>query len=175
MIFSFKEKTPALDPTVFVAPGAFVIGDVHMGKNSSVWFNTVIRGDEESIKIGNETNIQDNCTVHSDEGVPVEIGDRVTVGHNAVLHGCRVGSGTVIGMHCTLLNGCEVGEDSMVGAGALVTPGTKIPPRSLALGAPAKVLRELSPEEIKEAQSFHRVYLERAAEYRRHGFHAGGS
>ncbi len=166
MISPFQDKDPVLDPSVFVAPGAFIIGEVEIGADSSIWFNTVLRGDADAISIGWETNIQDNCTIHADEGFPVKIGDRVTVGHNTVLHGCAVGDGAVIGMHSTLLNGCEIGGDSIVGAGAVVTPGTRVPSRSLVLGAPAKVARELKPEEIEGSRAFYRIYKKRAAEYR---------
>lgn len=166
MLYALPGKTPRIAPSAYIAPGAFVIGAVEIGENSSVWFNSVLRGDEEAIFIGKETNIQDNCTLHGDEGIPVRIGDRVTVGHNAVLHGCLVGSGAVVGMQSTLLNGSQVGEDSIIGAGSVVMPGTVIPPRSLALGNPARVVRELTPEEIEKAHQLYLIYVDRSRVYR---------
>ncbi len=167
MIYTIEGKKPVRASSAYIAPGAFVIGEVEIGAQSSVWFNTVIRGDEEAISIGEETNIQDNSTVHADKGFPVEIGDRVTVGHNCVLHGSTIGSGAVIGMHSTLLNGCRIGENAVIGAGSLVTSGKEIPPGHLAVGRPVKVVRKLTPEEIADAQQGYAIYRERAALYRR--------
>ena len=166
MIYTIEGKKPARASSAYIAPGAFVIGEVEVGEQSSVWFNTVIRGDEEAISIGEETNIQDNSTVHADKGFPVEIGDRVTVGHNCVLHGSKIGSGAVIGMHSTLLNGCRIGENAVIGAGSLVTSGKEIPPGHLAVGRPVKVVRKLTAEEIAAGQQGYVIYRERAVLYR---------
>ncbi len=167
MKITIDGKEPVVAASAYLTPGAFVIGQVEIGEKSSVWFNTVIRGDVDAISIGSETNIQDNCTIHADEGFPVRIGDRVTVGHNSVLHGCKIGSGAVIGMQSVLLNGCSVGEDAVIGAGSLVTSGTEIPPGTLALGRPAKVVKELTPEQIASGQELYKIYRDRSLVYQR--------
>jgi len=145
----------ALDPqftqvadNVFVANNAVVIGNVHIGSESSIWFGVVIRGDWERVRIGEQTNIQDGCIVHSDPGFPCVIGNGVTVGHRAVVHSARVGDNVLIGMGATLMNGAVIGNDCIIGAGALVTEGKQIPPRSLVLGMPAKAIRELTDDEV---------------------------
>lgn len=137
------------DDDVVILPGARVNGDVTIGRGSSVWFNAVIRGDEASITIGENTSIQDNVTLHTSYGRPLRVGSGVTVGHNAVLHSCTVGDNTLIGMGAIVLDGAVVGRDCVVGAGALVTKGTVIPDGSMALGSPARVKRALTPEEIE--------------------------
>ncbi|MBQ3054563.1 MAG: gamma carbonic anhydrase family protein [Oscillospiraceae bacterium] len=128
----------------FIANTAAVVGDVTLGENTSIWFSAVLRGDEGAIKIGDGSNIQDNCTVHGE----VTVGTSVTVGHNAILHGCTVEDGALIGMGACVLDGAVIGAESLIGAGALVTGGTVIPPRSLVLGSPAKVKRPLTEEEV---------------------------
>ena len=130
-----------LDPTVFIAQGAVVVGDVHMGKESSVWYNAVVRGDMAPVYIGDQTNIQDLSMLHVGEGYPCTIGNRVTVGHRAILHGCTVEDDCLIGMGAILLNGAHVGAGSVVGAGAVIMQGKTVPPGSLILGMPARVLR----------------------------------
>ncbi|MFQ5450967.1 MAG: gamma carbonic anhydrase family protein [Nitrospinaceae bacterium] len=150
MIHPFKEKTPSIDSSSLVMESAQVIGDVVIGEESSVWFNAVIRGDVNYIRIGNHTNIQDGCVLHVARRThPLIIGDEVTVGHNVTLHACTIGSRCLIGMGAIIMDGAEVGENSIVGAGALLTTNTRIPPRSLVLGSPAKVKRELTEEEIR--------------------------
>ena len=141
MIVTYKGKTPALDGSVFTADNAAVIGDVTVGEDSSVWFGTVIRGDNEPIRVGCRTSIQDNATLHADPGHPPTIGDDVTVGHNAVVHGCTVKDGALIGMGAVVLDDAVIGEYAIVGAGAVVTARTVVPPYSLAVGAPAKVVK----------------------------------
>lgn len=148
MISTIKDKTPNLDPSAYVAPNAAVLGDVSLGVGSSIWFGAVVRGDANSIRIGDRTNIQDLCVLHVDSKNPLSIGGDVTVGHRAILHGCTVGDRVLIGMGAILMNGVVIGDDSIVGAGALVTEGTKVPPFSLVLGVPAKVKRALTEEEI---------------------------
>ncbi|MFE2041191.1 gamma carbonic anhydrase family protein [Streptomyces sp. NPDC059477] len=140
-------KEPAIDPTAFVAPTSTVIGDVTIRAGASVWYGAVLRGDAERISVGADSNVQDNCTLHADPGFPVTIGERVSIGHNAVVHGATVEDDCLIGMGATVLNGAVVGEGSLVAAQALVPQGMRIPPGSLVAGVPAKVRRELSEEE----------------------------
>jgi carbonic anhydrase/acetyltransferase-like protein (isoleucine patch superfamily) len=134
---------------LFIANTATVLGDVTLGEGSSVWFGAVIRGDRDSISIGTDSNIQDNAVVHTSAGSPVRIGNLVSVGHGAILHGCQIADRVLVGMGAILMNGSTVGEGSLIGAGALVTEGTKIPPNSIVLGIPGKVIRETTPAERK--------------------------
>ncbi|MCH8158019.1 MAG: gamma carbonic anhydrase family protein [Nitrospinae bacterium] len=150
MILPYKDKKPQIDSSAYIVDSAQVIGDVVIGGESSVWFNAVIRGDVNYIRIGRRTNIQDGCVLHvTREKHPLIVGDEVTVGHNVTLHGCTVGPRCLIGMGAVVMDGAEIGEDSIVGAGALVTPRTVVPPGSMVLGSPAKVKRELTEEEIR--------------------------
>ncbi len=164
-IITYKNISPELGEGVFISPGSYIIGRVIIGACSSLWFGTVARGDLDQITIGEETNLQDNVTVHVDEGKPVIIGSRVTVGHNAVLHGCTVEDGVLIGMGALILNGAVIGHDSLVAAGSLVTPKTIIPPRSLVMGSPGKVVRTLSENQIPAVDAMYRRYLYLAANY----------
>ncbi len=164
-IYPYGGIRPVLHEPVFVAPGARVVGRVEIGPRSSLWYNVVVRGDVDVVKIGSGTNIQDGSVLHEDEGFPLLVGDNVTVGHNAVLHGCRVGDGVVIGMGAIILSGAKIGDNSVVGAGALVPQGKEIPPRVLALGSPAKVVRELTQEEIDNFTALTRRYAQRAVYY----------
>jgi carbonic anhydrase/acetyltransferase-like protein (isoleucine patch superfamily) len=150
------------DETNFIATGAIVIGDVTLGENTSVWYNAVIRGDGDTIVIGRNSNIQDLAMVHVDEGFPVHIGDGVTVGHSAIIHGCTIGDNTLIGMGATVLNGAKIGKGCLIGANALVTQGMEIPDYSLVVGMPAVIKRTLTPEEVKENQKNAQVYVEEA-------------
>lgn len=159
-------KTPRIDKSVFVAPNATVIGNVSIGANSSVWFGAIVRGDSNSIKIGERTNVQDMCILHVDHKNSVSVGDDVTIGHRALLHGCVVKDRVLVGMGSTVMNGAVIGEDSIVGAGALVTEGMVVPPRSLVLGIPAKVKRELTPAEAEGVSQAARHYLEYVKMYR---------
>ena len=148
MIHSFKDKTPKIDSSALVIESAQIIGDVVIGEESSVWFNAVIRGDVNYIRIGKRTNIQDGCVLHvARNKYPLIIEDEVTVGHAVILHACTIKSRCLIGMGAIVMDDAEVGEDSIVGAGALVTSHTKIPPGSLVLGSPAKVKRPLTEDE----------------------------
>ena len=150
MIHPFKGTKPEIDASALVVDSAQIIGDVKIGEESSVWFNAVIRGDVNFIRVGKRTNIQDGSVLHvARKTLPLEIGDEVTIGHNVTLHACAIGSQCLIGMGATVMDGSVIGEQSIVGAGALVTPNTKIPPKSLVLGSPAKVKRELTEEEIR--------------------------
>lgn len=138
---------PAVDPSAFVAPGAVVVGDVTVGAGASVWYGAVLRGDAGPITVGAGTNLQDNCSLHADPGFPLVVGERISVGHNAVLHGCTVEDDVLVGMNSTVLNGARIGAGSLIAAGAVVTQGTVVPPGSLVAGVPAKVRRELTEDE----------------------------
>lgn len=138
---------PAVDPRAYVAPTAVVVGDVTVGADASVWYHAVLRADCGAVSLGAGSNVQDNSTVHSDPGFPVAIGERVTVGHNAVVHGCTVGDDVLVGMGATVLNGAVIGAGSLIAAQALVPQGLEVPPGSLVAGVPAKVKRPLTDEE----------------------------
>lgn len=153
-------------PSVWIAQGAIVVGDVHLAEDVSIWFNTVIRGDTETICIGTGTNIQDLCMIHADPGFPVEIGTNCTVGHRAIVHGAKIGQSTLIGMGAILLNGVEVGEESIVGAGALLTQGKIFPPRSLILGSPAKAVRQLTEDDLTMIRASATHYVQKAQQYK---------
>lgn len=159
-VFSYQHDWPTLAADVYVAPGARIIGRVTVGTGSSIWFNAVVRGDMDEIVIGDQTNIQDNATVHVDSGVPVCIGSRVTVGHNAILHGCTVEDEVLVGMGAIILNGAVVGSSSIIAAGSVVAPGTVIPPRSLVMGIPGKVVRELTDDQLPAVDGMYRRYAD---------------
>ncbi|NCB62630.1 MAG: gamma carbonic anhydrase family protein [Clostridia bacterium] len=151
----------------FVAEGARIVGDVTVGPDCGVWYNAVLRGDEDTIAVGAGTNLQDCCVVHCDEGFPVTIGDRVTIGHGAVIHGCTIGDGALVGMGATILSGAKIGADAMVAAGALV-PGTlEIPGGMLAVGCPAKIKRPLTGEELRMNRENTALYVRLAREAKR--------
>jgi gamma-carbonic anhydrase len=159
-LLPYKGLFPQLGEEVFIAPGAWLIGDVVIGNGSSVWFNTLVRGDMHFIRIGLETNIQDNSTLHvTGDKFPLVIGDRVTVGHRAIVHGCVVEDDCMIGMGSIVMDGARIGAGSLVGAGAVVTPGTVVPPGSLVLGTPAKVARPVNDRE-------RRLIVDAAVHYR---------
>jgi gamma-carbonic anhydrase len=149
VIARFGDKHPTVDPSVFVAESATVIGDVVLGPEASVWFQVVVRADVDAVRIGARSNLQDHATVHVTSGrFATVVGTGVTVGHAAVLHGCTVGDHCLVGIGAILLDGATLGDECLVGAGALVTPGTTVPPRSLVLGSPARRVRDLSGEEV---------------------------
>lgn len=152
-------QSPEVDPSAWVAPSAVVVGAVHLGPDSSVWYNAVLRGDSDRISIGARSNLQDGVSVHVDRGHPVTLGADVSVGHNAVVHGATVEDGCLIGMNATVLSGSVIGTGSLVAAGALVTQGKVIPPGSLVAGVPGKVVRQLSDEERAGLVSNARLYL----------------
>jgi carbonic anhydrase/acetyltransferase-like protein (isoleucine patch superfamily) len=161
MIRPFDGKTPRLGNRVFVADNAAIIGDVEIGDDCSIWFGTVLRGDVHRIRIGARTNVQDNCTFHVTTGTwPVSLADEVTVGHSAVVHGCTVGRGALIGMGSRVLDGAVVGERALVAAGAVVSEGMHVPPRTLVAGVPAKVKRELTEGELQRVDEAWRHYVE---------------
>ncbi|GAA1371671.1 gamma carbonic anhydrase family protein [Streptomyces beijiangensis] len=159
-------KEPELDPGAFAAPTSVLIGEVAMAAGSSVWYHTVLRADCGPIVIGADSNIQDNCTVHVDFGFPVTVGERVSVGHNAVLHGCTVEDDVLVGMGATVLNGARIGAGSLVAAQALVPQGMQVPPGSLVAGVPAKVKRELTEEERETIRLNAAMYLGLAKAHR---------
>ena len=148
-IRSLGNLKPKIDPTAYIADGVQIQGDVTIGKNASIWYNCVVRGDAERIEIGENTNIQDGAVVHVDIDTPCLIGKNVGVGHNAILHGCVVKEGALIGMGAILLSRCEVGEGAVVAAGALVTEGRKIPPRTVWAGIPARQIKEV-PKDMED-------------------------
>ncbi|MBR3749649.1 MAG: gamma carbonic anhydrase family protein [Firmicutes bacterium] len=165
MIISYHGKTPQTGQAAFVAENAAITGDVTLGKDSSVWFSAVIRGDGPHIEIGERSNIQDGCVLHADPGYPLMVGSRVTIGHGAILHGCTVGDGSLIGMGAIVLNGAKIGKNCIVGAGALVTGGKEFEDGMLILGSPAKAVRRLTPVEIASNLSSAKHYVEQAKEY----------
>ncbi|MCP3821790.1 gamma carbonic anhydrase family protein [Streptomyces sp. A3M-1-3] len=159
-------KEPDIAPEAFAAPTSVVIGDVTMAAGSSVWYHAVLRADCGPIVLGTDSNIQDNCTVHVDPGFPVTVGKRVSVGHNAVLHGCTVEDDVLVGMGATVLNGAHIGAGSLIAAQALVPQGMRVPPGSLVAGVPAKVRRELTEEEREGIKLNAMMYLELAKGHR---------
>ena len=160
MIKSFQNKIPKIHKTAFVTADAIVIGEVEIGAESSVWFGSMLRGDVNSIRIGSRTNIQDGTIIHvSRETHSTTLEDEITVGHRATLHGCYIETGCLIGIGAIILDGVRVGRNSLVAAGSLLTPNTNIPPRSLVMGSPAKVKRELSAAEVRDLENFWRNYV----------------
>ncbi|MGC5039549.1 MULTISPECIES: gamma carbonic anhydrase family protein [unclassified Streptomyces] len=166
MITGIGGREPEIDDTAFVAPTASVIGGVTLGVGASVWYGAVLRGDVESISVGASSNVQDNCTLHADPGFPVTVGERVSIGHNAVVHGATVEDDCLIGMGATVLNGAVIGAGSLVAAQALVPQGMVVPPGSLVAGVPAKVRRELSEEERQGVTLNGTMYAELAKAHR---------
>ena len=162
ILLPYGDKRPEVAESAFVAPGAYVVGAVYLGEESSVWYGAVLRGDTEPIHIGARTNIQDGCVLHADPGYPATVGEGCVVGHNAVVHGCEIGAGCLIGMSATILNGARIGEGSIVAAGALVPEGKEFPARSLIIGAPAKRVREVTQEQTQDIARGVRTYIERA-------------
>jgi carbonic anhydrase/acetyltransferase-like protein (isoleucine patch superfamily) len=161
MIEPFNNKHPNIHGSTFIADDAVIIGDVEIGEDSSVWFGSVVRGDVNYIRIGARTNIQDLTVIHvSSNTHPTVLEDEITVGHRVVLHGCHVERGCLIGIGAILLDGVRVGRNSLVAAGSLLTPGTQIPPTSLVMGAPAKIKRELTSDELAHLDQSWRNYVE---------------
>ena len=166
MIRKFEDKTPNIHESAFVAENAAVIGDVTLMEEATVWYGAVLRGDSEKIVIGKGSNVQDCAVVHCDEGHPTVLGEHVTVGHSAIVHGAQVGDNVLIGMHATLLNGCVIGEGSIIGAGALVREGQVIPPRSVVVGMPGKVLKEATDAQVEGSIKNARHYVELGKKYK---------
>ncbi|MBL4599364.1 MAG: gamma carbonic anhydrase family protein [Rhizobiaceae bacterium] len=165
-LFELDGKKPSLpDEFFWVAPNASVIGQVILGEDASIWFGTVIRGDNEPITVGAGSNIQENCTLHTDPGFPISIAEGVTIGHNAMVHGCTIGENSLIGMSATILNGAIIGKNCLIGAGALIPSGKVIPDNSMVVGMPGKVIRELTEQEIQGLQLSAKHYVANAKRF----------
>ena len=167
-LYALDGVAPALPASgdCYIAPGARLIGNVTLGEAAGIWFNAVLRGDNEPIVIGPGSNVQDGCVLHTDPGFPLTLGADVTVGHGAVLHGCTIGEGTLIGMGAVVLNGAVIGKGCLIGANALVTEGKEIPDHSMALGQPAKVIRPIDPAMAVELRRAAEIYRKRQQHYR---------
>jgi len=161
-IYQISEFSPQIDDSAFVADSANVVGKVHLAAHSSVWFGVTIRGDNELISIGENSNVQESTVMHTDMGYPLTIGKNVSIGHMAMLHGCTIQEGTLIGIQAVILNGAVIGKNCLVGAGALVTEGKHFPDNSLIIGSPAKVARTLSEDEINNIHKISANYVQRA-------------
>lgn len=167
MKLDYKGISPEIHESAFVAPNATVIGDVTIDAYASVWFGSILRGDIAPIKIGKHSNIQDLSILHETPDMPLIIEDYVTVGHKVTLHSCTIRNNALIGMDSTILDGAEIGEGAFIGAGSLVTPGTKVPPKTLAFGRPAKVVRDLTEEDIKEMKRINNTYTNHIPHYKK--------
>ncbi len=167
MISEFLGAHPSFDATNFIAPTASVIGDVRIGPHSSIWFNATVRGDVNWVRIGECSNVQDNAVIHvTNRTAPTSIGDYVSIAHSAVVHGCTVNDRVLVGIGAVILDHAEIGSDTLIGARALITAGVRIPPRSLVLGSPARVVRQLAKEEVDSVRAFAENYLEYSRIYR---------
>ncbi|ENQ3080441.1 gamma carbonic anhydrase [Bacillus sp. WLY-B-L8] len=166
MIYPYKDKNPKIADSAFIADYVTITGDVTIGEESSIWFNTVIRGDVSPTIIGDRTNIQDQCTLHQSPKYPLILEDDVTIGHQVILHSCTVKKDALIGMGSIILDGAEIGEGAFIGAGSLVSQGKKIPPNTLAFGRPAKVIRELTEEDREDMARIRRQYVEKGQYYK---------
>lgn len=165
MLHALGNSTPQVPTTCFIAPGAHLIGDVHLQAQVSIWFNAVLRADNEPIEVGAGSNIQDGAVLHVDPGFPLVIGERVTVGHKVMLHGCRIGNGSLIGMNAVVLNGAVIGEHCLIGANALVTEGMQIPDGSLVLGSPGKIVRQTDEKARAVMDAGARSYIDKIKVY----------
>lgn len=165
MIRGYMGKKPYIKSSAFIAEGTIIIGDACIGDCSSIWYGTVIRGDVNKIIIGSHTNIQDNCTIHCARDIPTVIGDYVTIGHGAVIHGCSIADNCLIGIGAIVMDGSEIGEHSIVGAGALITPGQKIPPCSMVVGLPGKVVRSVTDSEKEGIRRSAHGYVQLSKKY----------
>ena len=165
-IYQLDDFTPSIHPSVWVADNAQVMGNVTLAEDASVWFGAVLRGDTSTITVGKGSNVQDNSVLHADNGMPLVIGEGVTVGHQVMLHGCTVGNNSLIGIGAIVLNGVKIGNNCLVGAGALVTEGKEFADGSMILGSPAKAVRMLSPEQIEGLKMSARHYIANANRYK---------
>lgn len=166
-IYQLGEHTPQIDPSAYIADSANVIGKTRIEANASVWFEVTIRGDNELISVGENSNVQECCVLHTDPGYPLAIDKNVTVGHQAMLHGCTIGEGSLVGIQAVILNGAKIGRNCLVGAGALVTEGKEFPDNSLIIGSPAKVVRTLSEEDIARMHGNTANYVKRGQLFKR--------
>jgi len=165
VIYALSDKRVQMAADSYVAPGAVVIGDVTLAKHASVWFNAVLRGDNDSIVVGEGSNVQDGAVLHVDQGHPISIGRRVTVGHKVTLHGCAIGDNSLIGMNAVVLNEAVIGKNCLIGANALVTEGMQIPDNSLVLGSPAKIVKQLDAKALTMLDSAAQSYIDKIALY----------
>lgn len=165
-VYALDGVSPQIDPEVgFIAPTAVLVGDVIVGPDVGIWFGVVARGDIETIRIGARTNVQENCVLHTDRGYPLTIGDDVTIGHSAIVHGCEIGDNTLIGMGATVLNGARIGRNCLIGANALITENKVIPDNSMVLGAPGKVVREIDAEGVRALAASAERYVRNARRF----------
>ncbi len=165
MIYSYGERRLQTDGVHFIAPSADVIGSVSLGNEASIWFGAVLRGDNDWIHIGAGSNVQDGSVIHVDPGVPVVVGSLVTIGHGVLLHGCTIGDGSLIGNRATVLDGASVGAGSLIGAGCLVTPRMQIPPGSVVMGAPGKIVRQVEPRDLEWMVKGNESYRVKSRDY----------
>jgi carbonic anhydrase/acetyltransferase-like protein (isoleucine patch superfamily) len=165
-LYSLSDRQPVIGTNAWVAPNATIIGDVCLAENASIWWNAVLRGDNDPIRIGENSNIQDGSVLHTDEGVPLAVGANVTVGHLVMLHGCTIGEGSLIGIKSAVLNGAVIGANCLIGANSLIPEGKVIPPRSLVMGSPGRVVRELTDEEVAQLLYSAQHYVANARRYR---------
>lgn len=165
-LYAIDDRLPQLAPTAWVAPSATVLGRVVLADGVGIWFGAVLRGDNEPIVIGEASNVQENTVMHTDVGFPLTVGRGVTIGHQAMLHGCTIGDGSLIGIQAVVMNGVRIGRECLIGAGALVPEGKTIPDRSLVLGSPGKVVRELTDDDVARIRASAASYVARAAEFR---------
>ena len=165
MIYTLEDRHVETEGDTFIAATAVVIGSVRLKHEASVWWGAVLRGDYDTITVGERTNIQDNSVVHMDEDFPVTLGDRVTVGHKAVLHGCTIGNNSLVGINAVVMNDAVIGDNCLIGSNALITEGKQIPERSLVLGSPGKIVRELSDDEVAEITEFSDRYVRNFRRY----------
>lgn len=165
-IYQIDDLTPDIHESAWVADSAQVVGRVTLAEGVSVWFGVVIRGDMDAINVGSGSNIQDNSVLHADHGVPLNIGENVSIGHQVMLHGCTIGDGSLIGIQAVVLNGAKIGKNCLVGAGALVTEGKEFPDGSMILGSPARVVKQLSAEQIDGLKMIARHYMDNARRYK---------
>lgn len=167
MIIMYRDYKPYIDRNTFIAENSTIVGRCFISEDCSVWYNAVLRADVNEIVLGKGTNIQDGCIVHCDEDYGTKIGEGVTVGHNAIIHGCTIGSNCIIGMGATILDGAVIGDNVIIGANSLVTSGKVIPSGVLAMGSPARMVRELKPEEIEGIRHSAQCYIEHSKEYKK--------
>jgi carbonic anhydrase/acetyltransferase-like protein (isoleucine patch superfamily) len=165
-IYSLGDIAPDIDPSVWVADSACVIGNVRLDADASIWYGAVLRGDNDLIHVGRGSNVQDASVLHTDRGMPLTLGKDVTIGHNVMLHSCTIGDGSLVGIGAVVLNGARIGAQCLVAAGAVVTEGKEFPDRSLIMGSPAKVVREISPEQAQRIAMGARHYVDNAARHR---------
>lgn len=165
-VYRIGQKSPRIDPAAWIAPNATVIGDVHLAAGSSIWWNAVLRGDNDIIAIGENTNVQDGSVMHTDQGTPLTLGRDITVGHMVMLHGCTVGDGSLIGIGSIILNRAIIGRNCLIGANSLIPEGKTIPDRSLVMGSPGKVVRELTDDEVAHLLAAAQHYVDNALRYR---------